>query len=368
MSPLKLSSSVTAALTIAGVVFLYFLVRGVFGDQNAPEGKAETISDVFTVVAEPIEAQEWRDVVRLRGRTKAIRTVSVKAETNGVVAETPAVEGDVVKEGDVLCRLRVDARQAALAEARAAQKRARLDFDAASKLADEGFRSDTSVAALRAALDLANASVERAELDLDRIDITAPFDGAFNERLAEVGDFLRVGDPCGVVIQQSPVLIVGGISEKDVAKLKVGDRGVARLATGETVEGKVRFVAAAADPATRTFDVELEVSNEEGAVRDGVTADFEVYATSGAAHLLPRSALTLDDEGRIGVRTVMSDQSVAFTPVNLLGDGPEGVWVDGLDGAPTVILRGQDFVRAGQKVKVAPRPAAAADEFARSAG
>ena len=353
-----LSPSTTAAAVIATVIVAYFVVRGVF--VSGEEDTAAAEATVFTVVAAPVSPQEWRDVVRLRGRTEAARKVSVKAETGGVVAETPATEGQQVSEGDVLCRLRVDARNAKLAEAQAALKRARLDYDAAAKLAKEGFRSDTSLAAFKAALDLATAGVEQARLDLSRIEIRAPFDGVFDQRNAEIGDLLRPGDPCGVVIQRSPFLVVGGVSERDVSKISIGDEGVARLATGETIKGAVRFIATAANPTTRTFDVELEVPNDDGTLRDGVTADFEVYAKSSSAHLLPRSALTLNDEGLIGVRTVIGGDTVEFIPVKLLGDGPEGAWVAGLEGEPMVILRGQDFVRAGQKIRVAsPEPVGA---------
>ncbi|MEM6537308.1 MAG: efflux RND transporter periplasmic adaptor subunit [Pseudomonadota bacterium] len=353
MAGLKLNSSTLTALVIAAVVIFYFLVRGVFGGAAETEAAADGES-LFTVVAGQVEPKEWQDTVRLRGQTQADRKVTVKAETSGAIEATPASPGAQVKEGDVLCKLRVDARRAKVAEARAQQKRAKLDFDAASKLAKEGFQSTTSLAAIRASLDLANASVEQATLDLDRINIKAPFDGVFDDRMSEVGDYLRVGDPCGVLIQQSPFLVVGGVSERDVAKISIGDVGQGTLVTGETVEGKVRFVATSADPATRTFEVELEIPNEDGKLRDGVTADVIISTTPKPAHLLPRSALTLNDEGQVGVRTVGSGDEVAFLPVTLLSDGADGVWVSGINGAPTVIFRGQDFVRAGQKVNIAP--------------
>ena len=154
------------------------------------------------------------------------------------------------------------------------------------------------------------------------------------------------------MIQQSPFLIVGAVAERDVAKIKVGDKGIARLVTGEEVEGVLRFVATSADEATRTFDVELEVPNTEGTLRDGVTAEFEVFASSEDAYLMPRSALTLDDAGKIGVRTVDGKNIVGFAPIRIVGESDNGVWVAGPTGTFDVITRGQDFVRAGQEVIV----------------
>ena len=147
-------------------------------------------------------------------------------------------------------------------------------------------------------------------------------------------------------------LAVGAVAEKDVAKINIGDQGVARLATGEVVEGVVRFIAAAADPATRTFAVELEIPNEEGALRDGVTTDFTIFARERKAHRIPRSSLTLNDRGEVGVRTIEGDGKVQFYAVRLLGEDASGVWVGGLDDTVKLIVRGQDFVSAGQTVDI----------------
>ncbi|MEM9706478.1 MAG: efflux RND transporter periplasmic adaptor subunit, partial [Pseudomonadota bacterium] len=294
----------------------------------------------------------WQDTVVVRGRTEALRKVSVRAETPGAVAETPTEIGETVTQGQLLCRLRLDARNATLQEARAGLEKARLDYNAVAKLAKDGFRSETAVAAARSSLDLARARLEQAELSLDQTEITAPFDGVFERRDVEVGDYMRVGDPCGTVIQRSPFLVVGAVSEREIAKVRTGDPGKARLSTGQEIDGVVRYVATASDPATRTFRVELEIPNAEGALKDGVTADFTVFAADRLAHLAPRSALTLDQEGRLSVRTVDGAGVVHEAAVRLLGEDDGGVWIDGLDGEERLIVRGQEFVSEGQKVNV----------------
>lgn len=349
---MKLSTSVKTALVILAALVLYFGVRTLTTGERAAASDPEPAAP-FSVIATTVAPQSWQDRVVVRGRTAALRKITLRAETAGAVAATPVEPGNPVSAGDVICRLNIDAREASLGEARAAYARAKLEHDAAVELAREGFRSETGVAAARAALDLAGASLEQAEIAVTRTNIAAPWDGVLDERSVDVGDYMNTGDACGVLIEQSPFLITGSVSERDIAKIRQGDRGVARLATGETIEGRVRFVAKAADPATRTFDVELEVPNEDGELRDGVTAQFVVNAAGREAHLLPRSALTLDDSGRIGVRLVDADDRVAFAAVALLGETAEGVWVDGLDGAVRLITRGQDFVTDGQKVAVA---------------
>jgi len=352
---MKLPSSVRAALVITFIVLTYFGARSLF---RAAPGEAETVAvaaaeNLFTVVIQSVAAEQWRDEIKVRGRTQALRNVVVKAETAGAVVATPAILGAAVKKGDVLCRLEIDARKAMLREANAALAKASLDHNAAVRLAEGGFRSESGVASARAALDFASANAERATVELSKTAITAPFDGIFDNRAAEIGDFLNIGAPCGSVMQSTPFLVTGAVSEKDVAKISVGDRGRAVLSTGIVREGAVRFVANASDPQTRTFGVELEVDNEDGALRDGMTAEFTVFAQNREAYKVPRAALTLNDAGEIGVRHVTAGDLVAFAPVTLLGEAVGGVWVSGLDGTSDVIVRGQDFVASGQKVAIA---------------
>ncbi|RZO65127.1 MAG: biotin/lipoyl-binding protein, partial [Parvularculaceae bacterium] len=148
-----LSSSVKISLAILALVLVYFGVHSLFGSETTVD--EEVIGPVlFHVIAEEVQSEPRQDVVKIRGRSEAARKVTVRAETPGMIEATPTKPGTYVKKGDVLCQLREDARRANLNEARAAQKRAKLDYDAAARLAEEGFRAETSLAAVRAALDL----------------------------------------------------------------------------------------------------------------------------------------------------------------------------------------------------------------------
>jgi multidrug efflux system membrane fusion protein len=114
----------------------------------------------------------------------------------------------------------------------------------------------------------------------------------------------------------------------------------------------VTFLSRSADPTTRTFRVEVEVTNADLAIRDGQTAEIVVASEGRKAHLLPQSALTLDDTGALGIRTLDADNSVSFMPVTMLRDTIEGVWLTDLPDQVNVITIGQEYVIDG--VTVAP--------------
>jgi multidrug efflux system membrane fusion protein len=118
----------------------------------------------------------------------------------------------------------------------------------------------------------------------------------------------------------------------------------------------VTYISSVADNATRAFRAEIEIANDDYAIRDGVTAEAIVDIGTAPGHLLPQSVLTLDDDGILGVRTV-EDSVVAFYPITIVSDTREGIWVSGLPISADVITIGQENVTAGQHVEASPTTA-----------
>jgi multidrug efflux system membrane fusion protein len=358
---MRWKSSYVFAAGIVAVMVLYFVVRGLFGASDREAKATETKNAAAIVKTDPlvqavmIPEQVKPYAVVMRGRTEAARTVVARAETAGVVAATPAREGAWVPKGTVLCRLAVDARQASLDQARANMKSRQLQREASSRLADKGFRSPTQVLQDQANLDAASASVRQAEVALDQVNIRAPFSGVFDNRDAEVGTYLAPGQPCGTMIELDPLLIVGDVSETETSRVHVGAPAVATLVSGQMVTGQIRYVARDADPATRTYRVEIQARNPGGAARSGLSAEVRLSAGAGPAHLVPQTALVLNSAGQQGVRYVLPDNRVGFAPVQVIDEGAGGVWVSGLRGPIRLITVGQSYVSEGQKVRVAQR-------------
>lgn len=346
-------------IALVAVVLFTFLVRSLLGGgEPASSAQAKAKADAAAAQAPSVQVKPAAEMVRdiqvvIRGRTEAARNVVVRSETAGVVASTPAREGAFVRKGQVLCRLAVDARQASLDQARANFRSRQLQRQAAAQLAEKGYRSETQVLESQAALDAAQAQVRSAEIALEQVNIRAPFSGVFDRRDAEVGTYLAPGQPCGTMIELNPLVVYGDVPETEAARLKVGYPATARLLDGRVLNGQVRYVAHDADPQARTYRVEVAVANPSMDVRSGLSAEVSIGVGSGPAHLVPLSALVLDSAGKQGVRHVLADGRVAFAPITVMQETPEGVWVRGLSGDVRVITVGQSYVVDGQKVRVA---------------
>lgn len=327
------------------------------------EAEAETMAAVsddppaptVRVLVQQSTAQDIPTTVILRGRTQAARQVEVRAETSGLVVSEPLRRGANVQAGDPLCELASGVRKAALDEARARLAEAEITLRAAEGLAESGFGTDTRLANARAAFQAAQAAVDRAVEEMARLVMHAPFDGILESDTAELGSLLQPGALCATLIQLDPMTLTGFATESQIDRVEVGAPAGARLGSGREVQGSVSFLARSADPQTRTFRVEVTVANPDNSIRDGQSADIMIQAQAQRGHLLPGSALTLNDQGALGLRLVDAEGRVSFAPVSVIRDTAEGIWLEGLPEEVTAIVVGQEFTREGAIVEAVKR-------------
>lgn len=321
----------------------------------AVRAAAATPVQVARLVAEPIER-----TVTLSGRTAPARTVELKAETSGRVVAVGAARGSRVEIGGLIVRLDPGDRTARLSQARAELRQRELEYEGQLKLKPDGYISDAKLAESLALLEKARTEVTRAQIDIDRMQIRAPFAGALQDRLVEVGDYVAPGTPVASFVDNRKLAVAGSVAEAQAAGVKPGLAGTARLASGEVVTGRLRYVAPVADEATRTFAVELEIANPNGALPVGVTADIELPVGKVLAHRLSPALLTLDEAGVVGVKLQGAGDRVRFVPATVVRSSADGVWITGLPDPAPVIVGGQGFVRDGDRVSVTlaagPRP------------
>jgi multidrug efflux system membrane fusion protein len=301
-------------------------------------------------VIRPVTAELHPVRLTTYGRTVANREVEVKARTAASVVSTPIAEGTYVSRGTVICRQDVDARQAVVDQAKAAVTKAEIDLTATRTLVEKGFRNQTQIATEQAALDAARAQLTQAETELGNIVMRAPFSGVFERQIAEMGDYLAPGQPCGLIVELNPLLIEAELTETQIGFIEQGQDIEAKLASGETVTAKVSYIEAKANPATRTFGLEARVPNSDRSLRVGVSATLSLLLDEADATLVPSGILALNEAGTTGIRYLDADNRVRFAAIETIDETPAGIWVTGLPASTRIIVEGQDFVAEGTEV------------------
>lgn len=350
-----MNRSVLIALGIFVAIGLY-LLSGLIGSSSdeavAPAAAGE--SPLMTVRARTLVAEEIPREVVLVGKTAPSRAVDVRAEVEGRVEEILDGRGRLVEAGEILVRLEKRDLPERLKQAMAVEAQSRLEFASGKRLFEQGLRSEAELAGLEAALRGAQQRVRALEIDLEKTQIAAPFDGILEERQVESGDFVRIGDRVARVIELKPLVVTAEATEFQREFLKVGEVGHARLASGSEVDGVLRYVGSEADPARRTFTVELEVPNPGGELGAGLSAEIAVETERVAAYRISPALVSIADDGTFGIKVVDADDRVRFYVADLVKTAPEHIWVTGLPGEIRLITFGQGFVKEGDRVRVQP--------------
>jgi multidrug efflux system membrane fusion protein len=296
----------------------------------------------------------------LSGRTEADRKVMVLARTGGVLTELRVKRGSHVKTGDIIAVLSDDAREAQVAQGRALLEQRKVELEAKRRLIELNAVPRLELSNLEAQHKAAAAALAAAEAERDRGIITAPWSGIITDVPGEVGAsaFSFAGREIAQLVALDPLLAVVEVSERKLAGIALGNMADVRLVTGQTAQGRVRYVSKSASQTTRTYRIEVEIKNPDGAIPDGITAEVAIPVAPTPATRVPRSALTFSSKGELGVRMVNAEGIVSFLPIAVVEDEQAFMWVAGIAPSTRVIVQGQDFVREGQRVEAVAAAAA----------
>lgn len=339
---------------LAGSIVLLVVAWMLTGVGSEPQAQQAASADDDAkrpeVRAQHQQAETIERFITVYGRSEPARTVTLKAETVGKVTAIHADRGSYLDTGDDIIEIDLRDRREQLSRAKADVEQARIRYEAEQRLKGDSLSSEVRLAEAKAALEGARAELKRIQIDLDKTTVEAPFAGSLQERMVEVGDYVKVGDPVAEFVDIDTLIITGSVSETERKNLEIGEQASATLITGQEVHGTVRYIAPVADEATRTFLVEIEVDNSDRALPAGVTAEISLPAGKALAHRISPAILTLDKNGEIGIKTIEDDGTVSFTRVDIMKSTGEGIWVGGLPKRANIITVGQGFVKPGENV------------------
>ena len=357
------SSSGSSPWGLCALALVAAACQGDAGSAPRSQGPPPPVVEVTSVGRGTVD-----EGLALVGQLEAEESVMLRPETDGVVGTVEFREGQEVARGAVLFRLRDAEQRARLREAEAQVLLTEHAWQRAQTLAGERVLSVAELDQARASRDAAQARLDLARVELERMTIRAPFAGMLGRRLVSPGDRVTESTDLVQIDAVATLKVSIPVPEPIVEHVGLGmpfTISVAPFPT-EPFPGTVYFVAPALDPANRQLLVRGRVPNPDRRLRPGLFANVRLEtARKEAVLVVPESAVVYDAQGTV-VWRIADDGTAERVPVGL-GLRREGMVevTSGLSEGDRVVSAGTNKVMAGRPVRVA---GAAADGAAEGAG
>lgn len=336
-------------------------------------------------VSQPVNRQvtEWDEYT---GRFEAVEAVDVRARVSGYLTEVKFTDGEDVQAGELLFAIdprpyerALDQAKAQLNQAQVSVSNAKLDVERGRPLLKSDYISrkafddrENLLRDAQALVKIAEARVKAAELDLSFCEIKAPISGRISRTLVTPGNFVSGGGSenastiLTTIVRQDPIYIYFDVSENNALKYQrmsqaagKGTNGMIGSAVGVGLQdetgfphnAKLDFLENRLDQGTGTLRARAILANGDRLFSPGMFARVRLQGSPEySALLLPDEAIGTDQATRF-VYIVGSDDIPVRKTVEL-GPLDSGLRVirKGLEADDWVILRGQQRVRAGQKI------------------
>lgn len=368
---------------IAAAVFTGVLLLAGCSDQEQAQGQNQQ-QQQQTVGVVTLKPQNVDLNVTLPGRAIAYRTAEVRPQVSGILQAQLFTEGSDVEQGQSLYQIDpanyeadVASAKASVAQAKATLSAATARFDRfAGLLAEKAVsqqefdEAEASYLQAQAQLKVAEAALERAELNLGYTKVYAPISGRIGRSMLTEGALVSAGqaqalatihqlDPIYVDVQQASEAyfqLQRAIASGQVTTDADNRPSVRLFANGSDqviAEGKLLFNEVTVDPSTSTITLRAQFANPDRAILPGmyVTAEVDTGSLQNAL-LAPQAGVTRDPRGRAVALVVNSEGEVEQRYLTV--DGTSGdSWIvrDGLSAGDKVIVEGLQKVQPGAKVQ-----------------
>lgn len=350
-------------------------------DSGPQQGQARSAPPP-AVVVEPVRFEDITEQRTFTGRIEAIDKVQIRARVQGVLTEQAFKEGAEVKKGQVLFRIErepyeiaVTQAEANLANADAALRLAKVNYDRALELKKRKVGTQATLDTARSTLVQTQATVKSrqaelrtAKLNLGYTTIEAPIDGRVGRAAYSVGNFVNASsNPLITLVAQDPMYVAFPVPQQillEVRKAGQGPNSVVvrlRLADGSRYAqvGQIAFSAVQATSSTDTVLVRARIPNPERILVDQQLVNVLVVSKEPEKKLvISQSAMLIDQQGPY-VLAVAGDNKVSIKRIKT---GPQRggqiIVTAGLKAGEKVIVSGHQKVRPGQQVSPSQADAA----------
>jgi RND family efflux transporter MFP subunit len=300
-----------------------------------------------------VERKPWPATEEVTGTVQARLRAIIEAKISGRIEQMLVVSGQTVKAGELLVQLDAAELQARLDQAVATRDQARRDLERLRGLLAQQAVSRQDFETAESRYQVSVAAVAEVGTMLGYSKIVAPFSGVITRKLADVGDLAYPGRALLEMDDPTALRLEAGIPESLIRQIQPGAKlGVQTAAGDPVVMATVSEIAPAADAASRTFNVKLELPPEAG-WRAGQFARVSIPLADRPALLAPASAIV--QRGQMELVFVIEHHQARLRLVKTgKRNGSDVELVSGVTPGEQLVAEGAALLRDGQPVEVKP--------------
>ena len=304
------------------------------------------------VIVKKLQKENFIKTLKFSGFSEASRIVIIKSQVEGKVSSKTFEKGKFYKAGSQLVLVDPEDKIAKLKEMEALLNQRKKEYEVAEKLFEKGFRSEVKLSESRTNFENALALFEKSQVELNNTKILTPFDSTIEDSYVELGDYVKKGDNIAKIVDLDPIFIKINVTENEIGNLRLNQKTLIKI-SDKSYKGRINYISKTSDPLTRNFKVEIQINNANKKIISGLSSEVIISLSEEDAYLIPSSLISLDNQGKIGVK-VVKEKKVSFLTVDIISDTGNGYWINSNSNKNLedymLITQGHEYVTEGENV------------------
>ena len=310
------------------------------------------------VKTEKVISEQISIPVHTSGKLFSSAETKLSFKIGGIIDDIYVTEGQSVKKGQLLAKLKQEEIGALATQARSGFEKAERDFQRVKNLYADSVATLEQIENARTALDMARSNMEIAEFNLRHSAIYAPTKGKILKRFAEQNELIAPGSPVFFFGSGNNEWVVRvGVTDRDIILLRLNDSASVAFDVyrDEKFPGRVAEIAESADPMNGTYEVELTIPQSRYKFVSGFVASVDIFPSRKQSYfIIPAAALIEADANEGYVYTVNhNDNSVEKVKIEIGHIFDDKIAVaSGLENTARVITDGSSYLTDGSTIKI----------------
>ncbi len=344
-------------------IFFLFIAAFITACGEKETKKEETASfteeTLIPVQLSKIESVNRSESIVASGLMASSEEAKLSFKIGGIIQNIYVKEGQKVRKGQVLASLNMTEIDAQVSQAKYSVEKAERDFKRIENMLKDTAATLEQMQNATTGFDVAKQSLQIAQFNRSYAQITSPIEGTVIKKMANEGELTGPGSPILFLTsnRQSDWVVRIGVSDKDWARLKVGDKATVTLDAypSETFTGNVTKLAPAADPMNKLYEIEVRIGSNGKRFAAGLFAKVELKPVQNRNYTMVPIEAIVEGNGKDAFVYVLDDsrKKVKRMPIQIgFVDGDKVLVTNGLSNITEVITSGSAFLTETSSVVV----------------